>query len=80
MALLAGGLALGLGQAVHGASQRPAEAGGRTYVVRPGDTLWSIAEGLAPGGDPRPLVDAIVRANDVSPGALVPGQVLTLPG
>ena len=34
-----------------------------TYVVEPGDTVWSIAEALAPGADPRPLVDAIVDAN-----------------
>lgn len=26
------------------------------YVVQPGDTLWSIAERLAPGADPRPIV------------------------
>ena len=32
--------------------------GGYLYVARPGDTLWSIASGLEPGGDPRPLVGA----------------------
>jgi Tfp pilus assembly protein FimV len=34
-----------------------------TFTVEPGDTIWSIAERLAPGEDPRPLVDAIVDAN-----------------
>ena len=34
-----------------------------TYVVEPGDTVWSIAEALAPDADPRPVVDAIVEAN-----------------
>jgi hypothetical protein len=29
---------------------------GEVYVVQPGDNLWSIAERLAPGGDPRQLV------------------------
>ena len=31
------------------------------YVVEPGDTLWSIARRVAPGHDPRPVVDALVE-------------------
>lgn len=54
-------------------------AASRTYVVRPGDTLWSIAERLRPGSDPRPIVDTIERLNDVSAGELVPGQSLRIP-
>jgi len=49
------------------------------YVVRQGDTLWSIAERVAPGEDPRPVVDALTRVNDVDPGALLPGQTLVVP-
>lgn len=49
------------------------------YVVRTGDTLWSIAERLAPGEDPRPLVDALQGANGVDAGSLVPGQTLVVP-
>ena len=48
-------------------------------LVQPGDTVWSIATGLAAGTDVRPVVDAIVDANG---GAdLVVGQRLevTLP-
>lgn len=52
----------------------------RTYVVRDGDTLWSIATRVAHGGDPRPLIDAIETENDVTPGGLVPGMTLTVPG
>jgi nucleoid-associated protein YgaU len=36
---------------------------GETYVVRPGDTLWSIAAAVAPESDPRPIVDALRDAN-----------------
>jgi Tfp pilus assembly protein FimV len=36
---------------------------GQTYVVRPGDTLWSIAAAIAPDSDPRPVVDALRDAN-----------------
>lgn len=49
------------------------------YVVRIGDTLWSIAERLVPGEDPRPLVDALQGANGVDAGSLVPGQTLVIP-
>jgi LysM repeat protein len=51
----------------------------RQVVVRPGDTLWAIAERVAPTKDPRPLVDAMVAVNNVDPGALVPGQTLLVP-
>jgi Tfp pilus assembly protein FimV len=52
----------------------------RAYVVRPGDTLWSIAERRGPSdADPRVVVDVIERDNDVSPGSVVPGQVLEIP-
>lgn len=54
-------------------------AGRAGYVVREGDTLWSIAARVAPGEDPRPLVDAISAANGVNAGALVPGQTLLVP-
>ena len=31
----------------------------QAWVVRPGDTIWSIAEAVEPHGDVRPLVDRI---------------------
>ena len=48
-------------------------------MVRPGDTLWSIAARFEPSTDPRIVVDAIGSANGVDPGALVPGQQLAIP-
>ena len=45
-------------------------------VVEPGDTVWSIAAGIDPGADPRPIVDAIVEANGGA--SLVAGQRLEL--
>lgn len=32
-----------------------------SYVVQPGDTLWSVARRLSPDGDVRPLVDHLDR-------------------
>jgi hypothetical protein len=49
-----------------------------TYVVEPGDTLWSIARQVAPGSDPRPVVDGLIKANDVR-GGLQAGQELSIP-
>jgi hypothetical protein len=47
------------------------------YVVQSGDSLWSIAERLAPGRDPRPIVDALAAARGRGP--LVPGEVVVWP-
>lgn len=51
--------------------------GGYEYVVRPGDTLWSIASRLEPGGDPRALVAEL--GNETHGTTLMPGTVLHLP-
>jgi nucleoid-associated protein YgaU len=51
----------------------------QVYVVRPGDSVWSIAERTAEGGDPRALVDAIAARNGIDAGAVVPGQALVIP-
>lgn len=50
-----------------------------TYVVRQGDTLWSIATRLSAAADPRPLVDQIAAANGLQADSLVPGQTLVIP-
>jgi Tfp pilus assembly protein FimV len=49
-----------------------------TYVVEPGDTLWSISRRVAPGRDPRPVVDGLIEANDLR-GGLQAGQELSIP-
>ncbi|HEV2917846.1 MAG TPA: LysM peptidoglycan-binding domain-containing protein [Actinomycetota bacterium] len=48
------------------------------YVVESGDTLWSIAQHVAPGRDPRPVVDGLIKANDLR-GGLQAGQELSIP-
>ncbi|MEW6059747.1 MAG: LysM peptidoglycan-binding domain-containing protein [Actinomycetota bacterium] len=67
------------GQAVEARRTAGLEGGADVYVVRPGDTLWSIARAVAPSEDPRPLVDSIAAANDVEAGSIVPGQALLVP-
>jgi len=50
----------------------------RTYVVRPADTLWSIAERTY-GGDVRAGVWRLQQRNRLQNPTLVPGQKLVLP-
>jgi LysM repeat protein len=47
------------------------------YVVRPGDTLWSIARSIDPTGDERPLVDQL--ASQLHGTVIYPGEQLELP-
>ncbi len=51
----------------------------REYRVRPGDTLWSIAEETF-AGDPREGVWELQERNELDSPGIVPGQVLVLPG
>ena len=50
------------------------------YAVAPGETLWEIAvEHTLPGEDPRPKVEAIREANDLSGSTIHPGMTLKVP-
>ena len=60
------------------ASSSSSEERGVQYVVEQGDSLWSIAEELAPGEDPRPVVDALAEARGDAP--LIPGETIVWPG
>jgi LysM repeat protein len=48
-----------------------------TYVVAPGDTLWSIARRLVPEGDVRPVVDSLAAHRNGRP--LQVGERIALP-
>jgi LysM domain len=61
-----------------GSPETPGRVSPASYVVREGDTLWTIARELAPGSDPRPVVDLLSAMNGVDAGRLVPGQTLVV--
>jgi LysM repeat protein len=61
-----------------GASGEAAEHSGipASVVVTDGDTLWTIAERVAPTVDPRREVAALMRLNHLRTVTVVPGQVI----
>ena len=50
----------------------------RIYVVRAGDTLWSVAE-HSYGGDPRQGVWKLEQRNHLAGATIVPGEKLVVP-
>jgi hypothetical protein len=48
-------------------------------VVQPGESLWGIAQVIAPDADPREIVMAIRDLNGLGDEAVVPGQSLVVP-
>jgi LysM repeat protein len=51
----------------------------QVYVVKPHDTLWSIAANSY-GGDPRAGIWRIEKANHLAGATIVPGEKLVVPG
>jgi nucleoid-associated protein YgaU len=72
--LVAGRAGAALGGSSLAASERPPSV--TRYVVQPGDSLWSIAEKVAPGQDLRPVVDRLARIH--GDGQLEPGETLVV--
>ena len=72
--LVLAALAVGLAaRSSHGAGPE------RTYVVKPTDTLWSIAA-RSYAGDLREGVWKLEQRNHLRSTTLTPGQVLRIPG
>lgn len=71
--------AFSLGRVGAEGSTGGAAAEPQAVTVAPGETLWGIARRLAPGQDPRPVVEQIVRLNELDGGGLQAGQQLLLP-
>jgi LysM repeat protein len=61
-------------------SARTSDSAGpeQRYVVKPYDTVWSIASSHY-AGDPREAVWKIEQRNDLAGSTITPGQVLRLP-
>jgi LysM domain len=85
LAVVAGVLGLmvvGFSATGHVASQAASSAGvqhARTVTVQPGETLWAVAERIAPHADPRLVVDRIAQINHLAGAQVVAGQQLVVP-
>ena len=73
-------LILAVAALVVAVAARQSSGAGRqqTYVVQPGDTVWSIATGHYTG-DPREGVWKIEKRNRLVGATIQPGQQLVLP-
>jgi len=88
VAVMAVLLAAGLSLVVAGAAQatgRPASPRGTgsgliRVVVRPGQSLWSVAENADPNADPRLVIQQIAQLNALTTDIVMAGQRLWVPG
>lgn len=54
--------------------------GSLTYVtIEPGQSLWQVAEQIAPQADPRDVVNDLLSLNGLSSADVQPGQELAVP-
>jgi LysM domain len=65
--------------ASHGLGSGAAYRGMTRVVVRPGQTLWSIASQAEPAADPRLVIQQIIQANALGGPVIQPGQSLWVP-
>ena len=63
----------------HSVPQRAAQPSLVQVVVRPGQSLWSIAESADPDADTRVIIQRIVDLNGLASAAVQPGQQLWVP-
>src|SRR5450755_3036530 len=73
------GAAGGAAAADHGLPARAVYQGLTRVVVRPGQTLWSIAAAAEPSADPRVVIQQIIEANALSGATIGAGQLLWVP-
>lgn len=76
-ALLAGGVVLG--HAPSQAADRARPVAPHTITVESGETLWGVAERIAPHVDPRLVVAQIQQLNHLSGPQLFAGMQLVVP-
>lgn len=69
----------GLGAPAAQAGDVPATVTYTYASVEPGQSLWQLAEQLAPQADPREVVSAIMSLNNLASADVQPGQELAIP-
>jgi hypothetical protein len=72
-------LASGAQAANHGLPPSAVQASMRHVVVKPGQSLWSIALSAEPKADPRTVIQQIMEFNALGGQVVVPGESLWVP-
>ncbi len=72
-------LASGAQAAKHGLPPSAVQASMRHVVVKPGQSLWSIALNAEPQADPRAVIQQIMEFNALGSQVVVPGESLWVP-
>jgi hypothetical protein len=72
-------LASGAQAANRGLPASSVRAGLRQVVVKPGQSLWSIALSAEPKADPRVVIQQILDFNALGSQVVVPGESLWVP-
>lgn len=72
-------MVLGAGDAAAQSSAASSATSFEYVTVDRGDSLWGIAESIAPHADPRVIIDEIIRLNGLDGAIVEPGQRLALP-
>jgi hypothetical protein len=63
----------------HGPSRNAAERNLARVTVRPGQSLWSVAEAVDPDADTRVVIQQIIELNALPGMTLNPGEQLWVP-
>jgi hypothetical protein len=69
----------GIGAVQAAATDTHATTSFQYVTVAQGESLWQLAEQVAPAADPRDVVDAISDLNGLPSGVIQPGQRLAIP-
>lgn len=78
ISLLLAAFSLGrVGSQAAPANEHPATLG--HTVVQPGESLWAVAKRVAPGHDPRAVIDQLADLNNLDSSAVQAGQLLVVP-
>lgn len=77
--IVVGAYFIGMGSSSAGADSVQSVTNFETVTVMPGDTLWSIAQNIAPNADAQVVISAIEELNQLDTLTVQPGQQLAIP-
>lgn len=77
--LAIGGAFAGVGAIGAAAGSQGSTATFQYVTVETGESLWQVAEAVAPTADPRDVIADILSLNNLSSGEVQPGQRLAIP-